>query len=185
MKIYEDWILAHLPEDLPDQNIDFFDGYYLDGLNVMAEGERGGPDTLVYAAKDEEDLRYWQLAVVCKYVKDGRPREEKVWRYYRDHAENGHWLYVEHRRYDYNAIDDARLYGFECFLRNLKAGFPPDRWERKVEKYVGLMNYWYDVPHWDYDRERLCFVEISDSKEHDGGDHIEEPRPGSVIRVVD
>ena len=85
MRIYEDWIRAHLPKDLPDQEIDCFAGYYLDGLNVMAEGERGGPDTLVYAAQDKEDLR---------------------------------------------------------------------------------------------------FIEISDSKEHDG-DHVEEPRPGSIIRVID
>jgi hypothetical protein len=184
MKIYEDWIRAHLPGDLPDQDIDFFNGYYLDGLTVMAEGERGGPDTVVYEAKDEEDLCYWQLKVVCKYVEDGKPREKKTWRYYRDHAENGRWLYVEHRHYDYNAIDDPRLYGFEHYLRNLKAGFPPGRWEEEVQGYVRLMNAWYDVPHWDYDRENLCFIEISGSKEHDG-DHIEEPRPGSVIRVVD
>ena len=37
-------------------------------------------------------------------------------------------------------------------------------------------------PHWDYDRNKLRFIEISDSKEHDG-DGIEEPRPGSVIGI--
>ncbi|MBQ2592471.1 MAG: formylglycine-generating enzyme family protein [Candidatus Riflebacteria bacterium] len=48
------------------------------------------------------------------------------------------------------------------------------------------MNYWYSKPHWDYDREKLCFIEISDSKEHDEHSNpIDEPRPGSVIKVVD
>ena len=48
------------------------------------------------------------------------------------------------------------------------------------------MNYWYKTSHWDYDRKNLCFIEISDSKEHDGGkEFIEEPRPGSVIKIMD
>ena len=46
------------------------------------------------------------------------------------------------------------------------------------------MNYWYQKPHWDYDRKKLCFIEISDSKEHDG-DETEEPRQGSVIQITD
>ena len=48
------------------------------------------------------------------------------------------------------------------------------------------MNRWYENPHWDYDRENLCFTEISDSREHDRDDEIvEEPREGSVIAVID
>ena len=55
-----------------------------------------------------------------------------------------------------------------------------------MREYVGLMNHWYSVPHWDYDRQGLRFIEISDSREHDGdAAKTEEPRPGSVIRVVD
>lgn len=54
-----------------------------------------------------------------------------------------------------------------------------------MKRYVDLMNFWYKVPHWDYDREKLCFIEISDSREYDNADGDEEPRPGSVIEVVD
>ena len=186
MRLDERWIHAHLPEELADAPIDFFQCDYLEGLTVMQEGERGGPDVVVYAAKDEEDLRYWQLEQVCRFIKEKNPPARKLWRYERDHAENGQWYYIERRRYDYNAIEDPRLYGFECFLRLSKFGLPPERWERNVREHVDLMNYWYAVPHWDYDRDRLCFIEISDSKEHD--DHsiiIEEPRPGSVIKIVD
>ena len=186
MKICEEWIRARLPAELAGQPIDFFSGYYLDGLTVMSEGERGAPDTVEFRARSEEELRYWQLEVVCQLIREVRPRKEKRWRYTRLDAPDGHWRYVEHRHYDYNAIEDARLYGFECYLRNLKCGFPPDRWEEKVRERVKLMNVWYVTPHWDYDREKLCFIEISDSKEHDDhGNIIEEPRPGSVLRIVD
>ncbi len=184
MRIDEAWMRSHLPEDCAEEPLDVFSGYYLDGLTVMSEGERGGEDTVVYQANSEEDLRYWQLEVICRYV--GKADHSKTWRYYRDHAENGTWFYIEHRQYDYNAIEDSRLPGFESFLRNLRFGFPPERWEEQVRAHVRLMNFWYAVPHWDYDRERLCFVEISDSREHDDHTHIvEEPRPGSILRVVD
>ncbi len=186
MKIYEDWIRAHLPKELADQPIDFFSGEYLDGLTVMGEGERGGPDYVVFQAKNEEELQYWQLEQVCKFIEEKNPPERKTWRYYRDHAEDGKWFYIEHRHYDYNAIDDARLYGFECFLRNLKYGFLPERWEQKVQEHIRLMNRWYKTPHWGYDRKNLCFIEISDTREYASDfDDTEEPRPGSIIRIVD
>ncbi|MBR0461948.1 MAG: hypothetical protein IJJ00_04465 [Erysipelotrichaceae bacterium] len=186
MKIYEDFIRSHLSEELSDAPIDYFSGEYLDGLKVMCEGERGGPDTVVYEAKDEEDLCWWQLERVCHYIDDKKPYEEKTWRWYRDHAEDGQWRYIEHRNYDYNAIEDARLKGFERFLRNCSRCLPEDRFEERIEKYTGLMNRWYKIPHWDYDRERLCFIEISDSREYAAdNDDTEEPRPGSVIRTVE
>ena len=52
-----------------------------------------------------------------------------------------------------------------------------------MQEHISLMNYWYIEPHWDYDRNKLRFIEISDSKEHDG-DGIEEPRPGTVVYVA-
>ena len=183
MRLDEKWIRAHLPKDCADEPIDVFPGYYLDGSTVMAEGERGGPDIVVYLAENEKELRYWQLEQIRRFV--GKADHSKTWRYYRDHAENGTWFYIEHRRYDYNAIEDPRLPGFERFLRNLKYGFPPDRWEAKVKEHIRLLNIWYSVPHWDYDRKNLRFVEISDSKEHDDQNMIEEPRPGSIIKIVD
>lgn len=183
MRIDEEWIRAHLPEDCRDELLNVFSGYSLDGLTVMSEGERGGPDEVVYRAKNEEDLRYWQLEEICRFV--GTVDHSKTWHYYRDHVENGKWFYVERRHFDYDAIEDSRLPGFERFLRNLKFGFPKDRWETKVKEHIHLMNFWYSVPHWDYDRDRLCFIEISDSKEHDDHNLIEEPQPGSIIKIVD
>ena len=184
MKLDEKWIRAHLPDELKYESLDCFACEYLDGLTVMAEGERGGQDQVVYRAKDEDDLRWWQLEQICSFI--GKPDHSKVWRWYRDHAEDGHWTYIERRHYDYNAIEDSRLPDFECRLRLMHFGFPSDRWEKKVKEHVALMNYWLTVPHWDYDRENLCFIEISDSKEHDDhGNIVEEPRPGSIIRIID
>lgn len=183
MKFDEKWIREHLPIEVRNQPIDCFKEEYLVGLTVMQEGERGKDDVVVYRAKDEEDLRFWQLEQVCRFIKEVDVPIKKKWRYYRDHAKDGKWLYIERKNYDYNAIEDSRLYGFECFLKNLHFGFPTDKWENKVEEYVRLMNYWYKKPHWDYDCNKLCFVEISDSKEHDG-DGNEEPRPKSIIRVI-
>ena len=65
MRIDEEWMRAHLPEDCRDASLDVFGGYYLDGLSVMSEGERGGPDTVAFQAKSEDDLRFWQLEVIC------------------------------------------------------------------------------------------------------------------------
>ena len=184
MRLDEKWIRAHLPADCAGDSIDVFSRYYLDGLTVMSEGERGEPDSVVYRAKSEEDLRYWQFDIICCFV--GKADHSKIWRYYRDHAEDGKWFYIERRHYDYNAIEDPRLPGFESYLRNLKCGFPPDRWEMKVQEHIRLMNFWYSTPHWDYDREKLCFIEISDSREHDDrNDKTDEPRPGSIIKIID
>ncbi len=182
----EEWIKAHLPEEYANDPIREFNGYYLNGLTVMGEGERGGPDIEVFRAENEEELRWWVLKRICYFLDEKTPRKKKVWRYYRDYAKDGLWYYVEHRHYDYNAIEDSRLQGFEEYLRVLKYGFPPDRWEEEVQAHVRLMNRWYPVAHWDYDWERLCFVEISDSKEYDRDiDPVEEPRPGSIVKVVD
>ena len=184
MKLDERWIREHLPEDFGNEPIDCFSGLYLDGLKVMSEGERGNPDTVCYEAKDEEDLKWWQLDVICGFV--GEADKSKIWRWYRDHAENGRWYYIEHRHYDYDAIEDARLPGFERYVRNLRHSFPDDYFRKKVEEYTGLMNRWFLLPHWGYDFENLCFIEISHSREHCSDlDRSDEIKPDNIIRIVD
>ncbi len=86
MELDEKWIRAHLPEDCRNEPINWFGGLYLDGLKVMSEGERGDPDKVRYEAKDEEDLKWWQLNVICRFV--GKVDD---------------------------AIEDARLPGFERY----------------------------------------------------------------------
>ena len=95
MELDEKWIRAHLPEDCKDEPIDWFSGLYLDGLKVMSEGERGDPDKVRYEAKDEEDLKWWQLNVICGFV--GKADKSKTWRWYRDVAKHG-FIEISHSR---------------------------------------------------------------------------------------
>ena len=62
----KEWIRSHLPEDIADQQVDFFTGMYLEGLTVKHFGELGEPDRTVFTAQNEDDLRYWQLENVCR-----------------------------------------------------------------------------------------------------------------------
>ena len=184
MKLDEKWIREHLPEDCRNESLDCFGGLYLDGLKVMSEGERGDPDTVRYVAKDEEDLKWWQLNVICNFV--GKADKSRAWRWYRDHAENGQWYYIEHRHYDYDAIEDARLPGFERYLRNIKYAFPEEFFRKKVKEYTGLMNRWFLTPHWGYDFDNLCFIEISHSREYSSDfDKSDEIKDNNIIRVED
>ena len=181
MKLDEKWIRAHLPEDCKDESINCFSGLYLDGLKVMSKGERGDPDTVRYEAKDEEDLKWWQLDVICGFV--GKADKSKTWRWYRDYAKHG---YIEHRHYDYDAIEDPRLPGFERYLRNIKHAFPEEYFRKKVEEYTGLMNRWFPIPHWGYDFEKLCFIEISHSREYCSDfDKSDAIQPENITQVVD
>ncbi|MBQ2594176.1 MAG: hypothetical protein II567_12960, partial [Candidatus Riflebacteria bacterium] len=70
MKVYKEFIRSHLPEELVDKANYNFDYYFLDGLNIMTDDERGGDDILVYKAKSEEDLILWQYSQVCKFIGD-------------------------------------------------------------------------------------------------------------------
>ena len=193
LQVYREWIERHLPGNISEKMVQAalnFGGYYQEGLTVMAYGERGGPDKVIYKAKDDRDLCLWQFGQVCYRIAGAleladRKENSSKWRWLRDHAENGRWLYIERREYFYNAIEDTRLAAFEVYLRLLKPAFPPERWESKVREYTGLMNRWYKKAHWDYDRNKLCFIEISDSREYASDfDDTEEPQPEQIIGVV-
>jgi len=97
-----------------------------------------------------------------------------------DHAENGKWMYIEHNHYQFHAIHDFRLVWFETYLRLVKGGLTPAQWSEEICEYTKLLNNHYPVQHWDYDKKKKQFIEISDSKYVSQG--IEEPAPGSIIR---
>ena len=185
MELDEKWIRDHLPKESRNDPIDVFGGLYLDGLKVMSIGERGDPDRVFYEAKDESDLRWWQLDHICHYV--GKAESlSKTWRWYRDHAKDGQFYYVEHIHYDYDAIEDNRLYGFERYLRNIRYAFSEDYFRKKVTEYTGLMNRWFLSPHWGYDYENLCFIEISHSREYTSDfDKSEEIKDNNIVSVID
>ena len=195
LTVNDEWIKAHLPADMDDilppekveRAIDFR-GYYLDGSDILCEGDRGGYSK-VYTIKDEDDLLYWEFEKVCGRIGLSselyhRMENKPKWRYLQDHAENGRWMYVEQKDYIYNAIEDTRLVYFETLLRLTKPVLPDARWEKLCKHYEPLMNRWFKVPHWGYDREKLCFIEISDSKSYRSDfDDTEEPEPEQILRI--
>ena len=185
MKYHEKWIRERLPEKLAGVDLSqYFEEYELDGLTVTAKSELG-ENVFVYEAKDEDDLRLWEFDKVCRDLAlkaEAQRREEnpKNWRYKR--ASPG--VFVERKSYDYDAVEDLRLYNFEAYLRLVKPVLPPERWEERVREQVALMNRRFGTPHWDYDRDNLCFTEISASRER-SDDGEEEPGPGAVIKITD
>ena len=182
MDYFESWIRERLPKELADEDLSqYFEEYDLNGLTVTAKSELGG-DVFVYEAKDENDLRLWEFDKVCRDLglKSEAFHSPKKWRY----TKAGNGQYVERKTYDYNAAEDTRVYNFEAYLRLVKPVLPPEIWEARVREHVDLMNRWFRSPHWDYDRENMCFVEIRISRES-SPDGTELPEPGAVIRVID
>ena len=195
LKVDSDWIRAHLPADmsdiLPQDKVEKamdLGRYFIDGTDIMCEGDRGGMSK-VYIFKDEEDLHFWEFEKVCLRIGLAselhyRMENKCKWRYLQDHAENGHWMYIEQKDYFYNTIEDTRLVYFETFLRLTKPVLLSARWEELVGHYEPLMNRWFKVPHWGYDRENLCFIEISDSRPYRSDfDDTEEPEPSQILGV--
>lgn len=185
--MYEAWIRKHLPKDLPSDVIAgnlHLSGYYVKDKYVFREGERGS-DTIEYAARSDEDLQLWLFKNVALSIASDmelrlRSGNALKWRYIRDHAENGRYLYIERSKYQYNAIEDTRLAMFETYLRLVKAVMTPDQWNEEVCEHIRLMNLHFRQPHWDYDKADMQFIEISDSKSVSEG--IEEPAPGTIIK---
>ncbi len=62
---------------------------------------------------------------------------------------------------------DSRKYWFEYVIGNLMRVFEGQRVEQIIKQYTGYMNRWFNDEHWQYDRERGKFVEVSDSKEQE------------------
>ena len=188
MREYIDWIRKHMPKYVQSNMIEYgvrsLEDYYTRGSTVYLRGERG-PDTIEYTARSQDDLRIWafkQAASGAAQMMELQRRSQNrpKWRYVRDHAENGKWLYVEHSSFTYNAIEDSRLDWFEVYLRLTKPVLPPAQWEQEVSEHIRLMNISYPQPHWGYDKADMRIIEISDSKYVSEG--IEEPAPGTIIR---
>ena len=187
MAQYTDWAIKHLPQNVPqtvvDNGIKNCRYNFFSGLNVMERDDRG--PSIVYTAANEEDLRLWWFLFLCESISEqwelfARKENEKKWRFLRATVKNGKWFYIEQKNYKYNAIEDTRLDRFEKYLNLIKPVVSPEFWNKKVEQDTQLMNQWFKEPHWDYDRDKLCFVEISDSREHDT-DGYEEPGEGFIV----
>ena len=190
---YTDWILEHLPADLPDyakpgyalSSVERLEGW-VRGLEFWVPGDRG-PDRLEYTATSEEELRYWLFRRECVCVAQRmelrtRCQDELRYRYVMDHVEDGRWIYRQNPGYEYNTIHDSRKAWMEQALRMTLPVLPSQEWEALAVKYEQLFNNHYRTPHWGYDSESGVFREIGDSPWLDWKG-VEQPAPGTVIGV--
>ncbi len=56
------------------------------------------------------------------------------------------------------------------------------KWNAEIKEHTVLMNRWYKTEHWSYDRDKMAFEEISDSKPFRSDfDDSEEPSQEQII----
>ena len=140
------------------------------GFFYVAEGDRGEL-FLECASHNPEDMRWYIMERILTHIGqelelDGREIEEKNWRY-PEKFKNGKLTFEENKNWIYDAVYDSRKFWFEYAIVSLAKLFEKDWIYPYVTSCVNLMNLWFDVPHWDFSWDNMCFVEINDSKEHD------------------
>lgn len=183
---YQDWVLEKLPRDISGDIVQksLNIGGYVSGLQFWCYEDRG-PATVAFTAADEDELKRWIYDEVSKNISlnvelNHRKDEEKRWRYVRERAVNGQWMYRENTDYVYNAIHDTRKYWMEYHLLLLTRVFSEEEINKRIADYESCLNLWFAEKQWAFDKEQFMFFEISNSKEYDTYG-IEEPREGSVV----
>lgn len=186
------WIREHLPERVTDEMLDgceVFTSFYRDDLKIIREYHHGDAMGKVYEAKDEDDFLLWFFKECCdelssELIKPDRLKERLRWRYVDRSWGYDRRIYVEREEYEFNTIEDRRLPKYEEYLRLVRPVLTPKQWEGEVQERLNLMNQYFKDPHWDYDRDRMVYVEISDSKPcfetvyQEPGD----PTPNEILR---
>lgn len=189
LREHTQWIRAHLSNQVPDAVLTEalrFEGMYRTGRKIFTVNPDGGEDFLEFASDSEEDLRLFEFDLAAETAAQAmalytRDQDRKQWRWDRDHAEHGRWMYIERKAYVYDAVFDERLAWFEKYLCLIRDAVNPVWFEKKVQDCTGLLNRSYAIPHWLYDRKKQKFFEISHSREMDIYGR-EEPSPDSIIK---
>lgn len=142
------------------------EGYY-----YIEIGDRGAVQ-LSCKTDSEEEMLFFLMEKILHGVGRRlelrlRSSEQKNWMYYIDYQSTkpGKIVWLKNESYIYHTKHDTRKWWFEYIIRNLWPYFDATRVNSLVEKYTKLMNRWFEDVHWRYDREKLQFVEISDSVE--------------------
>ena len=139
------------------------------GYFYVTEGDRGEL-FLQCASHNLEDMRWYIMKRILTHIGrqlelKGRKIEEKNWRYPRN-FKNGELTFEENENWIYNAVHDSRKFCFEYVIASLAKLFEAERVYNCALEYLNFMNKCFESPHWDFDRKKMCFVEISDSREH-------------------
>ena len=144
------------------------EGYY-----YIAEGDRGE----LYCLFKNADGEKMQIFLTENILRDVgqkielklRDKEQMRWRFYNDLEKTvpGHIEWVENDTYVYGVKHDSRKLWFEFVLSGLIKTFGFEKVRDIVDKYTENMNYWFSEKHWDFDREKLTFVETGESFDED------------------
>ena len=138
------------------------------GCFFVSIGDRGAM-SLRCLSQNPDDIRWYLLEEIITVAGqqmelDARQTEEQNWRYKRTYID-GALAFDENKHWTYNAIHDTRKFWFEYAIRSLRKVFDEQRLFPYVNERIDLMNTWFDQPHWDFDWQKMCFVEISNSQE--------------------
>lgn len=186
----KEWIIERLPKYLPDEIVNdvLEDRWrYVKELKVMEHDDRGS-DLTVYSAKDENDLLLWQFKDYCNRIANklevkNRENNSLKFRYIYDHVKDGEWYFIEHKNFEYNAIEDTRVIWFEEYLRLISSVVSKEEWNGEVSEKVSLLNTWFKEKHWDYDEYKMCFIEVSNSEQFDSkGNRIFDRK--RIVKVI-
>jgi len=167
--------ISHQHHDWIDKRTDSIDPYnhvagysQADGYFYIEDGDRGEIN-LSCCSRNFEDIRWYLLTSVAGYAGQyyeltHRKSDEKCWRYPRKFID-GKLILKQRLIWKYNAIHDTRKLWFEYEINALAKVADQARLTVFVNERTGLLNLWFDQPHWEFDWEKMTFVEISDSKE--------------------
>lgn len=147
-KEYTGKIEYHISEKPYDHYVGFCEaeGYY-----YVAEGDRGELEVL-WKSFEKDKIQIYLMKNILRDV--GQSMELKNRDTYKD-------TYKYHVRYD------SRKWWFEYMLNGLVKVFGLEKVNHIIDDYTESMNHWFHEKHWDFDREKLMFVEISDALEYD------------------
>ena len=140
------------------------------GYFYIIIGDRGAL-SLKCSSPNPGDMRWYLLQEIASHVGQQmelavRLTEEQNWRYKRTFT-NGKLAFAENKNWLYNTVHDTRKFWFEYAINLLSRVFSIERLQPYVNERINYMNKWFNQPHWDFDWQKMCFVEISNSQERD------------------
>ena len=140
------------------------------GYFYIAIGDRGAL-SLECSSPNPDDIRWYLLQKIVSHVWQQmelavRMTEEQNWRYKRTFT-NGKLDFAENKNWLYNTVHDTRKFCFEYVINSLSRVFSMERLQPYVNERINYMNGKFEQPHWDFEWQKMCFVEISNSQERD------------------
>lgn len=148
-------------------------GYYKKNKTFyeISQGDRGALSLTLSTQSEECAIWYFTEQIASSVGLDlelkNRSQYTPLWRYH-DKFDDANKCWRESPQgWKINLRYDGRIYWFEYTIRALSKIYKGERIDDYIETRIRYMNQWFDEAHWGFDKDRMCFIEISDSPEHD------------------